>query len=295
MKPLPTGEINPQSGWQACQPRPHRFLHKPNCADTFFSSSPLHLFPSFPFLLVSTREGSALTVCKAIWAAPRGFEQTRSCSHFWSPHSSLTFNYKQILLKRSVTNILCKKVPLERMLVSSSPQSLSALKHHHYMSFSAQLPLNTKRGIVQSNPVVNTKWSHFIATALLLFSPLRFWKSFKWGREPVSLVIALLRSFKIYQVTSLWVQSAPPRATHPEHCTALSCQTAHFATYFTANNCTVHCTLCMSVYFSANRIVALHIVQCALCFVLCVLFIVHCALCIIQCTMYIAVQIGACW
>ena len=49
-------------------------------------------------------------------------------------------------------------------LSSSSPSS--ALKHHHYMSFSAQLPLNTKRGIVQRNPVVNTKWQRFIATAL---------------------------------------------------------------------------------------------------------------------------------
>ena len=68
---------------------------------------------------------------------------------------------------------MCRKVPPEKVLVSSSRQSLSALKHHHYMSFSAQLPLNTKRGIVQSNPVVNTKWSHFIATVIfptVLFS-----------------------------------------------------------------------------------------------------------------------------
>ena len=36
------------------------------------------------------------------------------------------------------------------------------------MSFSPQLPLNTKRGVVRRNQVVNTKWPHFIYCTVLV-------------------------------------------------------------------------------------------------------------------------------
>ena len=36
------------------------------------------------------------------------------------------------------------------------------------MSFSPQLPLNTKRGVVRRNQVVNTKWPHFIYCTVLM-------------------------------------------------------------------------------------------------------------------------------
>ena len=146
---------------------------------TLFSPpAPSNFFP--PFLFCSFQRGREVpSLCVKLFELHPGALNKHARAPTFDHLIPLLLSIASKSCRRWVTNIICRKVPSEKVLVSSSRQSLSALKHHHYMSFSAQLPLNTKRGIVQSNPVVNTKWSHFIATALLLFSPLRFWKSFK--------------------------------------------------------------------------------------------------------------------
>ena len=146
---------------------------KPNCAHTFFSQPPNFFSPPpssfFPFLLVSPREVPSLCV-KLFKMQPGANKQTSTWLALLIASRLFDFQLQANPAEEKMGNkyLMSKKVPLERVLVpiSSSPPSLSALKHHHYMSFSAQLPLNTKRGIVQRNPVVNTKWQHFIPTAL---------------------------------------------------------------------------------------------------------------------------------